>query len=549
MFKRLMGMGLPRQSIIIVKHNDVIKHQRATAARLSREAPSLEEHEAPVHMRGDAESEIALDFRTSWFGRSTADVLALVEHVVERMLLKQTQPVQAFRISSVPVSDDAIRAIICNFPKSVRATIHTLCVRHNEVSQPRNHALFPFGASLESVFPRLTTIKLHKTGVDLDLIHVVAPQLTSLQLSLCPKSVGWHKLAAMTGLRDLGFSIFNMHDAASFLPALEAIKGATWLTAIKLHRLGALGCAALSGFTALTSLSLCTPPQNMAASTPSSLFQAYLDMVASKSPGLRRLELMVVPGICVPACWTQLEYLHVSHKTHVPHLLTIRNLVIDKTLAPYDAYPLEYHQLCPLPRNLVSLHASYNALPSAVRCGHLRQISWTPVSRDGEFQLCNHISLLMSIMQGFGAWPLLDRVLILQESVSQSGMRMSREDKDLQNIYNSQLLQTLASRKLRCCITHVTIHQAEPGPGTFEALYRMPSLRSVTLIGMAVNITRLRNLLRLPCVRLLELIGVAGVDAAQVELLRKEVHPGGKVLSMELVHMDVMNGEGFDWAL
>lgn len=540
LFKTLMAVGMPRQSMIVVRHNGYVKYGRAPVLRLSREPPCLEETQAPFRMRLDAESELNLEYATIWSNKPVQDVLGVVELIVVKMRHALAQPVQTFRIASIPVTDEAVGLLYQNFPPSVRATVHTLCVRHQEVFHSRTASLFPY---VPCVFPLVTTVKLHKTAVDIAMLFLAAPSLTSLQVSECPKTQGWPILANMTGLRDLRLSAYNMHDATNVRPAMDAITGATWLTSVQLMGFGTQGCVALAGFTALTSLCLSSMLND--TSNPST-FSAHLDEIARRSPGLRRLGLAVRPGVMVPSGWRQLEDVHVLHKTRVPYLDSIRNLVIEKTLAPYDAYPLDYSVLAAFPRNLVTLCVSYNALLSAVGCDELRQLSWTPVSRDGEFQLSHHVSLLVAVSQEAGAWPLLDRLLILQESMSQSGQKTSREDRDLQNTYNAQLLQTLASRT-PCNITHVTIQQGEHGPGTFEALCKMPVLHSVTLIGMVVNITRLRNLLRKPCMRLIELIGVVGVDAGQVEMLRKEARPGGKILSMELCDLDVARTGAFDW--
>lgn len=529
LFKKIMAENMPRQTVVELRNNAPVAERRAIAPRLSTEPPCVEEYDAPVRMRRDAESELSVVFGTCWTAKPMQDVLDRVVAVAERMRLRHAQPVQALYLSCTPLSDVPMRDVMRGLPPIVRDSIHTLCARHPAFPGfSQKDMMFPFHEIL--TFPAVTTVRLHNTAADIKAMSMTIPMLRSLQLTSCPQITGWNCLSTMTRLRDLTF-VATMHQQDSGVgTALTAIGEATWLSSIRLPWIGAEGCAALTAFTNLDTLvlgmtSLQTDMQRAAT-------QANLELIAGRSPDLRRLDLASVPGMRVPAMWTHLEELCVLNQTPIPQLSSIRKLVIGKTLGMWDDTSLPFPRLPALPPHLRSLHASYNALPSAVGCTELEQLAWTRASHDSDFQLRDHVALLASLTSD--VWPRLHSLLILHE---EPVYKVQVEDREVQIIYNAQLLETLASRSVSR-IGHVTLHQNEPGTGTFETLCKM-QLRSVTLIGMRVNVMRLRSILRQPSMRLLELVGVSGVDVAQIAQLRKEARGSCRVHCIKMSELDV----------
>lgn len=552
----LVREGMPRQSLITAMGKEAmthrlshISHARARVPRLSHVPPCLEEYDTPasdcngdgiLRTLLDAESELTVDFDS--YHKPLANVTGKVARTVEHMRVCKTQQVQALTLLCSFRTDEPLRALLRDLPTSILGSIHTLCIWRacSTFTRFTSHAapLFPYTPTL--MFTSVTTLRLRNMSADLVVVSKVLPGLTSLELSNCFRLDRWEGLPCLTRLQDLAVSQLQP-DAASDVRVWAAIRSLSHLHSVKLVECWVNASAALTGFTQLTSLSLGIRNMNI---TQRSRFQSDLDAIAVSSPDIRRLALSVPPGVNIPTTWTAVSDLYVKHKTVVPYLSSIRRLEIERTLTATCLESFAYHRLPPLPRNLQSLKAAYNALRSAVGCHELEHLVWTGFSDHRVFKLADHVALLAAVVNGWRVWPRLKRVLVLQESIRQSHCRCHEDNsdthvRDTQIIYNAQLLETLACRGPPSCIEHVTLHQHVPGTGTFEALCKMP-LCSVTLIRMNVVLSDLCLLLTVSTLRLLELIGVNGIDDGEMVILRDNARRCGcKVHTTEMQDLDV----------
>lgn len=519
---------LPRQTLIESAEGTLII-RRTPVSRRSLESPSLDalflRHS--VRLPPDAQSELTVDLSHV---QQLVPMQIKISEVAARMQGRHAQPIRIMYL--LCMRSESVRSLLLGLPASVQASLHTLCIRCISLSIiiQSPSPLFPFGH--EVIFQRLTTVKLHRTGVNCDALAAAMPNLISLQLSMCCPVHAWSRLRAFTQLRSL--CIVFCPDTPEYIPpALTAIGMLTWLSAIRLSGAGSQEvCIALSPLANLERLCL-----RVEVFTSSQFFQQALTNLALRLPRMRHLELQLTKGlplggITLPVSWTQLQTLDVSHRTPIPYLSSMTHLVLRRS----SAY-VSYVDLPPLPRHLKGLRAPYNALRSAVGCEELRELSWTPPF--GVVTPSQHAALLVAVSQE-GVWPDLDKVLILPDRV---GFPLQMYEH-----YSGQLLDTLATRPSGCVITHVTVHQND---NTMDALCKIKSLHSITLIEMYVPPrTSLLTLLiqSLPHLRLLEMIGVLGPDHDdRTRLLEVAALHDVVLLVSEMGELDSGVASRFDW--
>lgn len=543
-------VAVPRQIVITARNNPLTVHP-PTAPRWTDQPPCLAEYECQqTRMPDDAESMVIVELGPT----SDAKVLELLSSKIDafavRLQVEAAQPIRIIQLTSESNRKHSLQQVMLLLPNEVRAQIHTLCVgllpapwwgtgqqRADDVPH------FPF---LTPPMDKVTTVKLFQSAVDLGQFSDVFPNISSLQLVECPLLTNVEAIADLQGLRDFKYSSKLEHP--SFEVALSIISTAPPLTSISLRLLdrtsgqGDRAVEALSVLTGLKSLSLeFTNVYDMES------FQDHLNELAANSPGVKHL-VLILPGdeARVPVVWTQIEDLRVTHLMPVPDLPSMRTLVIERAINNYENRPLPYTpQEDPLPEFLEVLTCSYDALIHAVRCNNMQQITWTPCTRQQvgghHFQQENHVALLVAVRSA-SIWSRLDRLLIQQDPAYHQKDDPSKEQREMQYIYNAQLLQSLASRA-NCVITQVSIDQSRLGTGAHEALCKMP-LRTLTLINMEVNITQLNGFIRIPTLRLLELINIRGPTGVQLDNLKTSA-----VMVRRLADTEVNSGtsQTFRW--
>lgn len=495
---RLCWDLIPRQTRIeIVGDSGQVTVRRSPTSRLSWEVPSLADHQAPLYMRPDSESQLTVDLEGTNHFIPTQALVQKMTQVVTRMQEQHAQPLQILYLLCMRTSEDPLQDLFAALPSDACKHIHTLCVHYPTFAGYHSLSLFPFNINVS--FTSLVTVRLERVGFDMEALTVALPTLTSLYLSNChPVAPSWTALTSLTKLSHLCL-MFSGNSKAHAWPALESVRYLTNLTSIRL--VGVPACETCCALMPLTSVKMLCMNTDLASEEVYD-FQQALNTLAGRVQ-LRHLDFstcLPLGEVMIPVGWTHLESLNVSYCIHVPYLSSLTRLILRRS-AMYVRDP----PLPPLPRNLVSLQAPYNALCSAVGCDSLRELIWTQATVD--FFESHQIGLLLAVSQP-GVWPLLDRVLILRDS---AGLLT-------EHAYSGQLLDALAVRPFSI-ITHVTVQQDTP---LIEVLCKMRVLHSITLIDACVTLQGLRTLLKLPNLTLLELIGVHGIDYEELAVLEQE---------------------------
>lgn len=523
-YRDLITVHLPRQTLVFISHVDgpvQAKHARGPQhGSISR--PCLDHYRAPQLASEHGPSELTVDFfvttcEESYGGHITRcfpnqipvqQFIDKVAAVFYRVPWTQSptlyQPVCILRVLNAQLTDGYTEQLLSTFPAAVSTSLHTLYLK-GQYSQ-RQHINRPPFSFCGGALPHITTLDLDDTPVDLRDIAVGLPNLTSLNIAsssnILHQVIGWPSVPLLTALQHLGLETGNEDE-------LRAIVRMTWLSSLSISNWASTSQVFIQGFSRLHTLSLSC--KNIGLCDDQRInFQTGLDVVAMGSPGVRKLSLFISFGFTIPEHWNNLEDVEVNMYTAVPQLPSITRLqLVDERKYVHTDYCLD---IAPMPRNLLSLEAPFDALLSATRCNSLSELIWTPAYN---FPMSKHASLLVAAFKP-EVWPLLNTAIIVSRRLGTYGAR-EKED-----VYSMQLCEILATRR-RCDITHVTLHEGDLSSSDVKTLSKMP-LVSLTLKHINTKLTCLLNLLAMPGLKLILLDGISGLTSGQQE----ELHLAGE---------------------
>lgn len=410
--------------------------------------------------------------------------------------------------------------VLQSLTPAMRLSVHTLRLarQYSDFSPPQP---LDIGG-----LPMLRSVKLIRVSVDLQRLGVLSPHLTSLHISEDHGSVtGWLHLSAFTALRDL--SVSSRSVLGLFCSdALDGIAAVPRLDSLALMGVGNASAmyAAATSVTGLSSLSLrLSLAQRLSGMWEVVECQDAIERIAANNPDLRQLDLEANRNVHVSAQWTALTSVAVLHTTCVPPMPSITRMLV--RWATTFSFRQGYNVL---PPNLERLETSYGALACALPCRGLRELAWTPHSQGG-FPGSEQLALL-AVVAREGSWPDLHTLLILPDRRRGAWVMNDSPGEARRHCrHSAQMLAQLASRPT-CVIEHVTLFQRSAHQfGAVEALCRMPVLARVTLVKMRVTAVQLRRLVRMPSMRLIELVGVTQVSRRQFEAVRAEAAQGGGI--------------------
>lgn len=325
----------------------------------------------------------------------------------------------------------------------------------------------------------LHTLHLHRLehyrgGVDRGLSDIISafPRIQTLHLSSCTMMAGWGCLHSLQTLRSLSVS----EDPAG--GAVAGIKGLTQLTSLELSGMGSLPSMHPTLMT-LTNL-VCIRVQD-----PSQSDTPLTHGVPACLSSLRSLQLDVDGkngAINVPAT---ISSLRIRVRTACPRLA--------------------------LPSGLTHLHASFNTLRWALVCRSLTHLCWT--HSDDELHVVQHVLLLMALAKT-GAWRHLRTIAITPEwhgcfewENTKHNLHVNLDNSE----FDAQLLNLLAGPE--CTIRDVTLFQRfRKNHTAVRALLGMPSLCSVTLVERDMTDALLMDLVGMPNMQTIRLVGVSGIS-------------------------------------
>lgn len=451
---------VPRHTLIEVDDTSdscpsLVTARRTPYPRMSREVPRLDELRMPGHLRmaaEESESELTVDMKSVRHLIPTQHLLRKIAEVCTRM-----RHTAVLHLLCARTSGDPLRELLATLPVSVCESLHTLCVHYPTLAGYRSLALFPFSSGL-STLTGLGVLKLERTGVDIALLADL-PRLASLHLSRCNPVRAWPTLSALSGLRDLRLFLDAQRHITAALASVRVLTGLSdvrlglTLTTIRIAR---DVCSAVAQLTALRTLCLKFEAHPAAFFPDVQGAVEVLSMHLHPCPGLRHLELSLplnVPlrGVPVPVELTCLETLDVSHASALPQ-----------------------------PSHIRTLRAPYDALPYALGCRGLRELTCRRAVVEPE---PSERASLLAAVHG-GAWPRLNVLLMPLLPASSA----------------ATLLHAVLPRPT---VRHVL---ARRDPATEVALCALTSLRTLTLVGDD-GLRGLAPILRLPRLTLLELVG------------------------------------------
>lgn len=384
----------------------------------------------------------------------------------------------------------------------------------------------------------LTSLKLQDVAhLSLNGISSIAPLLTDLRLTHCRVITGGEGL---TGLAKLTNLMLDRADRG----LLAVVATLTSLTGVSLLRMGSVTdlCQTVRHMTGLKHLGLVASREGT-----SNECQSALDVAAEGIGFLQSLYLLVPYDCTLPLRWNAVPRMNVYDTTQLPtsgttHLVLKHNLKSGEPGEP---------GVTTLSKDLTHLHMAPHYLTSALNCSGLTDLviippapehrdartdAWAGLNPDhGLWENLRHLAFVpktgVSQVDGHPYWcmepprivfPSFDKYQPRTSSASddrQEWMKQKREverqDWVLQHELEifSSLRYFFSYRR----ITHLTLFLLRQSDVSLSSLLDMPTLQSVTLVGVTVKRSDVLSLARLPEMRVIELINVLGFSRTDCE--------------------------------
>lgn len=526
----LVAPVIPRQYLLArvqgLVQEDRIESRPVLPRRCLRHPPSL----SLVPTGAQTSLFIDLDFRSPPEVQHLAtEIMAVGKHL------------PGLRVLSVISYQTRLQQVMDSLTPAMRSSIVTvrLARHYSDFSVPVPLLVATRGCGM----PMLTSVKLMRVSADLERLGAVCPNLTSLHVSEDHNGsvTGWkHMASSLSRLRDLRVTSRSVLGLLS----CDALDGLMSAPPRELTSLGLMGIGNASTMYAaaasikgncLRSLSLrLSSAQRLSGMWEAAECQFALDQTAVSHPGLTHLELDANRKIRIPEAWESLTNITSLHTTPIPGLPSITALVIRWAMT----FSFRPSRLIPLlPPHLVRLEIPYGLLRSALACQSLHELVWTPHAQ-GCFPGSEQANLLAEVARQ-DAWPSLRRILVLPTRLRGTWVLSDEPGEARRHCRHSAQLLTLLGSMVSCGVTHVTVFQRSAQQfGMVEALCKMTSLESVTLVKMRITAMQLRRLVHMQHMRVVELVGATQLSKRQFDCVREDA---GEVRMLWRT-MDIMRG-------
>lgn len=407
------------------------------------------------------------------------------------------------------------------------ASVHTLHLSGGRLKSPN-----PTTAIQHGHFPGVRRLILERFN-DLSFSHLLAvfPDLESLQISDLHYVTGYDHLVLFSRLVDFSSSLSSSYVDNWRLVA--GIRGCSSLQRLHLQ-LGSLSpsmCETLCSLTSLRGLSVGFSHFEGDDEVDHIVHDAMITQLPSSLTSLRWVACLVEYAVQTQSHWTCLQQLHVRDSATIPasSASSLKRLVLEPC-AGYTRPPL--HRPSQQFPNLVNLAAPYNQLIS-LDCPKITTLDVHPPGMTTPATSCASHAESIGVLTGrlqAGAWRDLTILAICPEAcfgVTCHG---------LYNEFVGEFLEMLADR-LKCLHRITLFTEFSDNDRAINALCRMPSLATITLVATRISLQQLRCLVALASMETIELVGAEVVNdlkvSANLETVRAQLRPGTQILLRE----------------